>query len=109
MQSESDSTHHGPEPAHHASSLVMYFGVFLALMVLTAITVWVSRIDLGAMNVPVAMAVAIVKATLVVLFFMHVLHSSRLTWVVVLSSALMIGVLFVLMFADYLTRNLQMY
>ena len=87
----------------------MYFGVFLALMVLTAVTVWVSRIDLGAMNVPVAMAVAIIKATLVILFFMHVLHSTRLTWVVVISAFLWLGVLFVLTLSDYMTRSLPLY
>ena len=109
MQSESDSHHHGPEPAHHVSSLGMYFGVFFALMVLTALTVWVSTIHFGALNVPIAMGIAIVKATLVILFFMHVLHSSRLTWIVVLSAVLWIGVLFVLTFADYLTRHWKIY
>ena len=105
MQGQSDATHVGPAPAHHVSSLGMYIFVFLALMVLTAVTVWVSTIDLGALNVPVAMAIAILKAALVVLFFMHVIHSSRLTWVVVLSAVLWLGVLFVLTFSDYLTRH----
>ena len=104
-----DRTYHGHGPTHHVSSLAMYFGVFIALMVLTALTVWISRIELGPWNVPVAMAVAIVKATLVILFFMHVLHSTRLTWVVVIASFLWLGVLFVLTFSDYLTRGWLLY
>ncbi|HVS30930.1 MAG TPA: cytochrome C oxidase subunit IV family protein [Thermoanaerobaculia bacterium] len=104
-----EHAHSTKAPTHHVSSLAMYFGVFLALMVLTAVTVWVSRIDLGAMNVPVALAVAIVKAALVILFFMHVLHSTRLTWVVVISAFLWLGVLFVLTFSDYMTRHWLLY
>jgi cytochrome c oxidase subunit IV len=104
-----EHAHHTNGPMHHVSSLGMYFGVFLALMLLTALTVWVSRIDLGALNVPVAMGVAIVKATLVILFFMHVLHSTRLTWVVVLSAFLWLGVLFVLTLSDYMTRGWLLY
>ena len=103
------NAHDEHAPAHHASSLAMYFGVFAALMVLTVVTVVVSRVDLGAMNTPVALAIAIVKAALVILFFMHVIHSTRLTWVVVIGSFLWLGVLFVLTFADYLTRGWAMY
>ena len=106
---DTDSTHTGPTPAHHVSSLPMYFGVFLALMVLTAVTVWVSTVNFGALNVPIAMAIAILKAVLVILFFMHVLHSSRLTWVIVLASGLFLAVLFVLTFSDYLTRHWLVY
>lgn len=96
--------HHGRAPTHHVSSLAMYFGVFIALMILTAITVAVSRVDMGAFNTPVAMAIAVLKAALVILFFMHVIHSTRLTWVVILSSFLILGILLVLFFTDYLTR-----
>ena len=99
----------GHRPAHHISSLLMYFGVFAGLMIMTIVTVWVSRIDLGAWNVPVALAIAVIKMTLVILFFMHVIHSSRLTWIVVIASFLWLGVLFVLTFADYLTRAWNLY
>jgi cytochrome c oxidase subunit IV len=102
---ETDREEHGHRPAHHMASLAMYFGVFLALMVLTVLTVVASRYDIGAWNTPLAMAIAIIKATLVILFFMHVIHSSRLTWVVILSAFLWLGVLFVLTFSDYLTRH----
>jgi len=105
MDKHSHMDHQRHAPEHHIASLGMYFGVFIALLILTVVTVAVSRVDLGAMNTLVAMAVAIVKATLVVLFFMHVIQSTRLTWVVILSAVLWLAVLFGLLFADYLTRG----
>ena len=65
-------------PEEHVASWKVYVGIFAALMVLTALTVWVSFHDFGAFNVSIALGIAIVKATLVILFFMHVAHSSRL-------------------------------
>lgn len=101
--------HIGHAPAHHQSPLSVYFIVFGTLMVLTVLTVWVSRIDLGAMNTAVAMTIAIAKATVVILWFMHVIHSPKMTWIVVVSSFLWLGVLFVLTFSDYLTRHWSLY
>lgn len=101
--------HVGHKPAHHQASLASYFAVFFGLMIFTFLTVAASRIDMGALNTPVAMAIAIVKVTLVVLWFMHVIHSPKLTWIVILSSILWLGVLFVLTFSDYLTRSLSLY
>jgi cytochrome c oxidase subunit 4 len=96
--------HIGHAPAHHRASLASYFAVFITLMVLTVLTVWVSRVDLGALNTTVAMAIAIVKATVVILWFMHVIHSPRMTWLIVIGSFLWLAVMFVLFFADYATR-----
>ena len=96
-------------PTHHVTSLPVYIGIFVALMILTGLTVAVSRVDVGALNTPIALAIAVIKATLVVLFFMHVIHSTRLTWVVIISSFLWLGLLFVLSFADYLTRDWLLY
>jgi len=87
----------------------IYIAVFLALAVGTLLTWWVSTIDLGMMNTPIALLIATIKAVLVILFFMHVIHSTRLTWVVVIASFLWLGVLFVLTFADYLTRMWKIY
>ena len=98
-------TYTGHAAPHHQASLVTYFAVFFALMVLTVVTVAVSRMDLGTMNTAVALAIAIVKATVVILWFMHVIHSPRLTWIVVISSFIWLAVLFVLIFSDYLTRH----
>ena len=99
----------GHAPDQHKSSLGMYFLVFFALMIMTAVTVIVSRIDLGILNTPVALAIAVIKMTLVILFFMHVIHSSRLTWVVVIGAFLWLSLLFVLTFTDYLTRGWAIY
>ena len=102
-------TYTGHTAPHHQAPLAMYFAVFGALMILTVLTVWVSRIDLGAFNTAVAMAIAIVKALVVILWFMHVIHSPRLTWIVVICSFLWLAVLFVLTFSDYLTRSWNLY
>ena len=82
----------------------VYYLIFVALMAGTAITVAVSFVDLGAFNAVVALTIAVVKATLVVLFFMHVRYSSKLTWAVVLASMFWLGILLALTFGDYLTR-----
>ena len=92
--------------------LATYLLVFGALAIGTLLTWWVSTINveltlfghLISLNTPIALLIATIKATLVMLFFMHVIHSTRLTWVVILGSFLWLGVLFVLTFADYLTR-----
>jgi cytochrome c oxidase subunit 4 len=81
-----------------------YYLIFAALMVFTGITVAVAFIDLGRMNTAVALGIAITKATLVVLFFMHVKYSTRLTWAVIGGSVFWFGILVVLTMSDYLTR-----
>src|SRR5690349_15923341 len=97
------------DPQHHVTSVGVYIAVFLALAAGTLLTWWVSTIDLGWANTPIALLIATIKAVLVILFFMHVIHSTRLTWVVVIGAFLWLGVLFVLTFADYLTRVWQIY
>ena len=91
-------------PHVHVTSIAVYLLVFLALAVGTVLTVAASRFDLGMWNTPIALVIATIKAVLVILFFMHAIHSTRLTWVVIIASFLWLGVLFVLTFADYLTR-----
>ncbi len=95
---------HVPTPLHHITPISTYLAVFAALAIGTLLTWYASTIDLGMMNTPIALVIAVIKATLVILFFMHVLHSTRLTWVVLIASFLWLGVLFVLTFSDYLTR-----
>ncbi len=96
------------QPSHaphvHITPLWVYLLVFVALLALTGLTVLVSRVEMGALNTPVAMIIATIKCVLVILFFMHLIHQTRLTWVVVIGSFLWLGVLFVLTFSDYLTR-----
>lgn len=103
----SDTHEHAPHV--HITPLSVYFAVFAALAVGTILTYLASTVDLGWMNTPIALVIATVKAVLVILFFMHVIHSTRLTWVVVIGSFLWLGVLFVLTFSDYLTRAWAIY
>ena len=102
-------TYAGHAAPHHQASIVTYFVIFFSLMILTILTVWISRIDLGEWNTVVAMTIAIGKALLVILWFMHVIHSPRMTWIVVMSSFLWLAVMFVLFFSDYLTRGWTIY
>jgi len=89
----------------HVAPKSMYYGVFLALLVGTALTVGAAFIDMGAMNNVVMLGIAITKALLVILFFMHVRWSSRLTWVVVASGFFWLLILFGITMTDYLTRG----
>ena len=87
----------------------VYYVVFAALMVGTYLTVQAAYFDLGAFNTVVAVGIALIKATLVVLFFMHAKYSTRLTWGVVAGSLFWLGILLVLTFSDYLTRGWRTY
>ena len=87
----------------------IYYIVFGILMLCTYITVQVAFFDLGGFNIVAALAIAVLKATLVVLFFMHVKYSTRLTWAVVVGSIFWLGILLVLTMGDYLTRSWRTY
>jgi len=86
-----------------------YYIIFGLLMLCTYITVQVAFFDLGPLNTVVALGIAIFKATLVILFFMHVKYSTRLTWAVIVGSIFWLGILLVLTFGDYLTRGWRTY
>jgi len=88
----------------HISSKGLYYTVFLSLIALTVVTVVVARIDLGAFNTPIALGVAGVKATLVILFFMGVKYNTPLTKVVAASGFVWLIILFGMTMGDYLTR-----
>ncbi len=100
---------HKHVPPHHITPVSVYLAVFGALALGTVLTVYAASIDLGIFNTPIGLLIACIKATLVILFFMHVLHSTRLTWVVLIAAFLWLGVLFVLTFSDYLTRAWPIY
>lgn len=92
--------------ATHHVSLRMYLIIFAALMVLLVVTVMAAFwIDLGNANILVALLIAMVKAALVVLFFMHVKYASRLTKIFVSAAFLWLAILFAFTFSDYLTRS----
>lgn len=82
-----------------------YVMVFIWLMVLLVITVVAAFINLGEANMLVAMAIATIKAALVILYFMHVKFASRLTKVFVTASIVWLVIMFVLTFMDYISRG----
>jgi cytochrome c oxidase subunit 4 len=86
-----------------------YYIVFAALIALTLLTVSVSFLNLGQWHTTVGVLIGVVKATLVGLFFMHLLHSSRASWLAVLAGLFWLGILMVLTLSDYLTRNILSY
>ena len=86
-----------------------YYVIYVVLLICTYLTWQVAYFDLGAWNTVAALAIAAFKATIVVLFFMHVLYSTRLTWAVVVGSIFWLGILLALTFSDYLTRAWRTY
>ncbi|HEX5052614.1 MAG TPA: cytochrome C oxidase subunit IV family protein [Planctomycetota bacterium] len=92
---------------HHVSSSRMFVNVLIALLILTALTVGASRIHFGSANMLIAMAIASVKASLVIAFFMHMKWDTAINKIVFLSSFLFLSLLFVFTLADLATRRLD--
>ena len=89
----------------HIAPTRNYLVVFGTLMVLTTVTVAAAFTNLGSLNFPIAIAIALTKATVVIMFFMHVKYSSKLTKFMVASSVFFLMCLFGLTFTDYLSRG----
>lgn len=83
----------------------IYYLVFIVLILLTLTTTGIAYLDLGIFNPVAAVAIAVCKASLVVLFFMHVRDSIRLTWVFICAGVLWLAILIGLTLSDVLTRN----
>ncbi|HXN46605.1 MAG TPA: cytochrome C oxidase subunit IV family protein [Bryobacteraceae bacterium] len=81
-----------------------YYKIFALLMILAFATTGIAFIDLGIFNPIVAMLIAVTKATLVVLFFMHVRYQGRLTFVFAIAGFCWLLILLLLISTDYLTR-----
>jgi cytochrome c oxidase subunit 4 len=95
---------HDHEPEHHIVSPVVYLVILGALLLGTALTVGASYIEMGVFNPIIAIAIAVVKATLVVLFFMHVKYSSRLTKLTVFCGLFTFMALIGMTLSDYFSR-----
>jgi cytochrome c oxidase subunit 4 len=92
--------------SEHIVPVKTYIGIFVALLCLTALTTGAAFIDLGAeLNTVVALAIAVAKALLVILFFMHVKYSSGLTKIVIVAGFFFLAILVSLTLADELTRG----
>ena len=90
----------------HVAPKSQLFAVFAALMVLTVVTVLISRVNLGYLNLPLAMIVAVSKALLVILIFMEVKYSPKLVQVTAAVGFLFLGIMILYTMTDYLSRNL---
>jgi cytochrome c oxidase subunit 4 len=98
----SDGLGHG---AHaHIAPPSMYYKVFFALIIGTVLTVAAAKVDMGPLNNVVMLLIAATKATLVILFFMHVRWGSRLTWIVAMSGFFWLALLFTIL-GDYVSRG----
>jgi cytochrome c oxidase subunit 4 len=96
--------------AERAFSPATYIVVLAVLLVLTFLTVGASFADIGgAGHIIVGMTIGVIKASLVVLFFMHALHSSKVTWVVIAAAVFWVLLLLSLTLTDYFTRGLLPY
>ena len=82
-----------------------YYKVAVSLLVLFTLTVAIAYVDLGPWNIIVALIIATVKALFVVLYFMHVRYSSRVTWVFAIAGFFWLIILFTFTMSDYLTRS----
>jgi cytochrome c oxidase subunit 4 len=89
----------------HISPISVYLGIFGALMVGTALTVFAAFINLGVFNFTVALTIAVIKATLVILFFMHVKYSSHMTKLTVAVGIFFLIILLTLTMVDYVSRG----
>ena len=97
-----------PPSAHeeeHEDHSPRYFKTFGALMVLTVLTVAVAQLDLGFLNLAVAMLIACTKATLVILFFMHVIDADKIIKVTVAAGFIWLVIMFVFTIQDFATRG----
>ena len=93
------------EHRQHVIPSGIYVGIWAVLMILTGVTVFASFLELGNFNIVLALVIATIKATLVVLFFMHLYYSSKLTKVTVIAAIFFLFLLLALSMTDYLTRS----
>ncbi|HEY8668292.1 MAG TPA: cytochrome C oxidase subunit IV family protein [Tepidisphaeraceae bacterium] len=93
------------ETQHAHSPHRTYLLVFAALIVLLALTVVAAHFNFGTWSLIIAMLIAATKAVLVVLFFMHVWGSTRLTWLFAAAAFFWLGIMITLTFSDYVTRT----
>ena len=91
--------------SEHIVSRKLYWTIWIVLICLTGLTAWIASVDLGPFNTIIALLIASIKATIVVLFFMHVKYTSeKLTKMVIASAMFWLLILLSLSMADYATR-----
>jgi cytochrome c oxidase subunit 4 len=95
--SEQEHTEHIVKPG-------TYLAIILTLLILTGLTVYAAFVNLGRFNIVVALGIATIKATLVVLFFMHAKYSPRRTQLVIVSGIFWLALLLFMTLSDYISR-----
>ena len=93
---------------HHVVPVKLYATIVSCLLAFTAITVFAAFVELGPLNTPIALGIAVFKATLVVLFFMHVRYNTPLMWVFAAAGFFMLLILLSLTMQDYMSRGWEM-
>jgi cytochrome c oxidase subunit 4 len=94
------------EHSEHIVSSRLYWFIWILLIIATGLTAWIATIDLGKFNTVVALVIATAKASIVVLFFMHVKYTSeKMTRVVLISVVFWLLLLLVLSLTDYASRQ----
>ena len=91
--------------SEHIVSPKIYLAIFTTLMAGTGITVWAAFQNFGKFNIVIALAIATIKATLVVLYFMHARYSPKRTQLVIVCSVFWLAIMLTLTLADYNTRR----
>jgi len=91
--------------SHQVVSVKLYAAVFCALLALTITTVAVSKLELGEFNFIAAMTIAVIKATLVAMFFMDVRRASSMTKLFVVAGLFWLAIMLVFLLSDYLSRG----
>ena len=91
--------------SEHIVSPKVYLAIFAALMIGTALTVWAAFQNFGKFNIVIALVIATIKATLVVLYFMHARYSSKRTQLVIVCSVFWLAIMLALTLTDYTTRS----
>src|SRR5436305_13522542 len=89
----------------HIVSPKLYVTIWAILLVFTGLTVWAAFQDFGVGNPIIALAIAVTKATLVILFFMHVKYSPKVIGLIIFCALFFLSILMVLTTADYLSRG----
>lgn len=96
---------HRQEHVYHIVPIKVYLAIFAALLIFTTLTYFAALKDFSPLNTIIAVTIAVIKATLVVLYFMHLRYSDRLTWVVVIAGFAWLGILLVITLSDYYSRD----
>lgn len=97
--------HDNRDDHHHIVTPATYVKAILVLMVLLIVTVLAANVEMGILNVPIALAIATAKAVVIMMYFMHLKFSSKLVWIFATVAFVFVGILFALTLSDYFTRD----